>query len=79
MGTVSEMAAGIWLDPGGTIVVPGIIIRCYRSCKHIPEYRSITVNFHDEATYHRLREDGRAFVEIVLVPQKTQISFQDIG
>ena len=28
--------------------------------------RSITVDFHDEATYHRLRQDGRAFVEFVV-------------
>ncbi len=28
--------------------------------------RSITVDFHDEATYHRLRQDGRAFVECVV-------------
>ena len=29
--------------------------------------RTITVDFHDEATYHRLRHDGHAFIEFVVV------------
>ena len=28
--------------------------------------RTITVDFHDETTYFRLRDDGKAFVEFVL-------------
>ena len=31
------------------------------------ENRTITVDFNDEATYHRLCRDGRAFIEFVVV------------
>ena len=37
--------------------------------------RSITVNFQDKATYHQLRQDGRAFVEFV-VAFITSLGFQ---
>ena len=30
------------------------------------ENRTITVDFNDEATYHRLCQDGRAFIEFVV-------------
>lgn len=37
--------------------------------------RSLTVDFHNEATYHQLRQDGRAFVEFV-VAFITALGFQ---
>ena len=30
------------------------------------ENRTITINFHDETTYFRLLDDGKAFVELVM-------------
>ena len=36
------------------------------AAKPTRENRTITVDFHDEATYFRLLDDGKAFVECVL-------------
>ena len=37
-----------------------------RTAKATRENRTITVDFHDEATYSQLLADGKAFVEFVL-------------
>jgi hypothetical protein len=36
------------------------------AAKPTRENRTITIDFHDEATYFRLIDDGRAFVEFIL-------------
>jgi hypothetical protein len=37
-----------------------------KAAKQPRQNRTITVDFHDEATYFQLLDDGKAFVELVI-------------